>query len=457
MTTVGSGSYQDHGMFAAADRRAAKALNVRFEEMLYHSLLLEPGIVIPDIFFFNSPGISAHVLGDSPGPQTFLELGLKEGYVIPALRQDVTNFRDVLKYLRKQDIRGMLPDRDTERIAYRLQANQREGLSDMIWPSAMSSSYEDLLVNALQDPMNPPGFGQSVGVSDSYWSITERFRRDAINEARELEYARNAGLSNAYGVRRAEIIEAVGRRLNVLSSGEKVIDSDEVLQRYEARLGSRESEEYKATCAFFEWLDELYHLNQSNRMSVRGGTTTQEPHTLAILQAARGQISPVTPIVPSETFSIDIAIPTIGILKRIDPKTLHELRQLYGLPWNTAALDYTLAPSVITRKVAEEKLDKFAQALRKCATDQVKTSDVRTVNATVAALGRLGQPALIAAGAWIVAVENQLPYDVVTVSAVTSGFMGYKYFRELREKRKFASTSNLTVVRSRQNFVLPGD
>ena len=88
-----------HGFYQFAVSRDA------FDRSLYYNLLLQPSLAIPDHYFLQGNWIGAH-LEDYPGRDSWLETGLRNGFVTPFFRRENSSLSDLLAVMEGSDRRG---------------------------------------------------------------------------------------------------------------------------------------------------------------------------------------------------------------------------------------------------------------------------------------------------------------------------------------------------------------
>ena len=76
-----------------------------FTKALVHAALVDSRLVVPDVFFFNSPGLYQHTCLRSD--KSLLETAMEAGLVIPALRTPASSFAEISTHLAEQRIVGL--------------------------------------------------------------------------------------------------------------------------------------------------------------------------------------------------------------------------------------------------------------------------------------------------------------------------------------------------------------
>lgn len=410
----------DDVYFSAADGRVTTdAGETGFARALVHSALIDSRIVVPDIFFFNSPGLQQHVANAED--ISLLEAAIQAGLVVPSLRAPAKTFTEIAAYLKRARIVGLLGEPALGDLAAKLDRalpGKRPEWGG--WPAALGESYKKLLLKLLQVD-KPPKFGHS-SIDEMLWRGTEDLRYDAIEQA--LEVRRQDGGSD---IRRGEIITQAGRILGVLADDEDIVDLDVVLRRIADSHG-RKSPRFLRAEAFFEWLDELYRFNQADRMNIQPTATNSNPGTLCLLAQAYRKVD-YGPADAGKAFQLrlngEVEIPRFASLSRIGPRQLIELRG-YGREWQTSAAAFLKDPQNDTRSAAERALEDYAAALRKQFKKEVlQTMRVQSVAGVGANIG------VQAADAMMEALNTNVPVASV-VAVLTGGYVATQYVVKTR-------------------------
>jgi hypothetical protein len=159
---------------------------------------------------------------------------------------------------------------------------------------------------------------------------------------------------SGYGVRRGEIVNFAGRYLGVVRQDEGVADADVIMSRY-----SREhfrKVPYDAAGSFFDWLDELYRVNQAERLRVRANFFARRPSDVAVLEAAATHVqgSPISTTGEehsTDTLEVLVELPHAAAFKRLEPERLLALR-VWGDQWYMAANEFMTSSSPDGRRLA---------------------------------------------------------------------------------------------------------
>ena len=428
--------HSGYHLFTAADQ-PVEIINGRkeFEARLVHALLLEPGLVMVDAYFFSSPSLEEHVFKSQHGSLSLFEAAMRQQLVVPALRQPAKNFNEVLGYLRAQQLQGRYDSLDP--LAYRL--SQWPGLdaAQVLWPARVGLSYDKLMQLCLLGE-------QPSGVNSQIWQLTEGLRHRAITEARRITQQ----LPEGDGLRRGEVIRIAGSILGVFDLKDKsVIDRYEILSRYAAKVDVT-SVNYRAAREFFDWIDEIHHLNFARSLEASTSLFAATLDTLAPLQIAMPR-SPEGVGQQSSHDKIDmvVKIPSVQRLLAWPPENLLNDARDQGMDWRSKALHFLDHPGDETRHAAEEALEDYAKCLRKFS-PKASHSEL-----SVKAFAMQTAPALLTAASGIVPAVL-LPAAVAPVigpavaAAGFTGYLAYRYFVKPSDKVRVQAFPKLNIIQA---------
>ena len=228
--------------FSHADPRLEDYIQQKqFKQALISRLLLEPGIIIPDVFFLTSKRVSEDVLS----PHSWIMAGLRHKLIIPATRNsDVdlsSSFQEIF-------------DSKTISGAHKNTVNVRESLhyidasERIIWPKGVGVSYRDTLKKFL-------------ATDDSNWlSSLKSYERELWERSADLRYGcieRALELSpgvDEHGIRRSDMYRALAEAVRF--DGETTLTQQILFKAREMGLGREAS-------ALHLWISELYEYNQA--------------------------------------------------------------------------------------------------------------------------------------------------------------------------------------------------
>jgi hypothetical protein len=328
-------------------------------------LLLESGVVITDVYFFNSP----EVVNDlRRSDQSWVRHGLRRGKIVPAFREENAH-----SFTENGDRSGLWNNmgvlKDSRDIAITLDAVLRDPKAVRItWPERMGASYGKLL--NLQ-------FGRDLNDSD-LWGAREtrlwRQTRDLRNKYLELGWQRVRD-PEVHGLRRADIYTVMAQDVGYTgdpANTSKIVDCADTKMRQALR-------------ATLLWVDELYHYNQATRLRVKSSFPVgRGPGALMmpeLLSPGSGGTSD-----PSETWTYSHVIrwPSSEALRHMPPD------RLLGLRSDTAGETYVSnlqafrdGPSDITWEAFKESADAYAREVCDTVGPQVNTAlEIKHMTAT---------------------------------------------------------------------------
>lgn len=400
----------DHSLLTLADGPVADSMTYeQFETSLIHGILFDPGFVLIDAYLFASDHLRRHVFESADGGMSLLELAMREGVVSLASRAPASDFPHLLQALREMQIQSPFAQGDL--IATRLAASIGPIPRPMAWPVGMGQCYGSLLRRCLRG--NEPD-----GLAPGMWRETEALRYEALDMAEELS-SRRPGVA---GIRRGELIRAAGAVLGVYDlADDAVTNRFEVIERMQAVGYS--PEQLRSVGSFFDWVDQLHHVNYAEELGIRSATIGTGTRDLPLIQTAlRGGTRQGPQPLLNDRLDVEVPVPRANILKEMTPRSILELRD-YGVNWRSSALSFIQNPSTASRHGAEDALEQFSRKLRGV------TGQGPLASATFRAYALKAAPALLATAA-NVAMPSLGPY-LTTVAG--TGYLTYQYMAQNRK------------------------
>ena len=220
-----------------------------FERDLIGRMMLEPGVVLTDVYFLISRAIQRDL---SKGPESWIHQGIKHGIVVPAFRSSGTDFSTLLEEINQMNLVGVLSDAGT--YAAMLHQLDSTGGPRITWPEMVGVSFDTLLTEYLIRHDEPPGDSDEWS---EIWARTRYLRTELLPEAQGSEENRQEA-----GVRRSTILRVIAKHLDFKGDPARTNDLLEAAPR-DATLDRR------ALSAFLLWVNELYHHNHASRFRVR--------------------------------------------------------------------------------------------------------------------------------------------------------------------------------------------
>jgi len=415
----------DHPLFTVTDGPIDINITTsEFETRLVHGLLLEPGLVMADAYFFSSTHLQKHVLENGRNSISLFEAAMRRGLIAPALRQPAKDFVEVLGYLKSQQMQGNYDPLGD--LAFRLSASCDLEATQVIWPSRSGIGYDKLIRRCL--------LGQRPsGVDPQIWKLTENFRHHGVTEARRLTSLRPGG----EGLRRGELARVAGNLIGIVDLEDpRVMDYKEILSRY-AQVVGETSVEHRAAKEFFSWIDEIHRINYARSLGAGASVFGSTPSNLAVLQRAMlSDTSGSTQRALRDQISVVIKIPSVRRLLRWPPEKLLDARD-FGIAWRANVRRFLAEPSDLTRHQAEQALEAYAMKLRKIS-PAPSYADL-----SVKAFATKVAPTLLTAASGFV-LPGIGPY--ISTAAAT-GYLSYQYLIRGRNERVRVS-AGLNIIES---------
>lgn len=208
------------------------------EAGLYYGLLLEPSLAFLDSSFFAIPAYERHVKAsrECGFGESWLEMGLREDAIVPLVREEVSNFGDVLDVLIHDKYVGVSEG----------QRGFAEELGNMartqVWPSPQEYGFGVQLAKRIQKvflsdvaPMAKGLSSEAAFTAMQFWSETREWRERWIPKAINKRYELSG---SGHGLRLMDFIQAAGQ--DILRSTSADIRTSDALLRAGSRVLSRD-------------------------------------------------------------------------------------------------------------------------------------------------------------------------------------------------------------------------
>ncbi|MDH6110221.1 hypothetical protein P3T36_004847 [Kitasatospora sp. MAP12-15] len=412
----------DHPLFTITD--GLDTTYEAFSTRLVHGLLLEPKLVMPDTYFFSSPHLKEHVLKERASDRdarSLFAVALHEKLITPMLRKPAGTFREVLGYLRGQQLQGKYDEEDTEYYAALLsQARDLEDVQSTL-PAHSGVGYDELIRRCLLEQ-------QPQGIDPKIWKLTEPLR-EGISEAEEMTNSRPEG----EGLRRGELTRVAGKILGVVDPhGSQVVGRGEILKLYAYKVNG-ESIRYRAAKEFFDWIYEMHRINMAAQLGVSLSMYATSQNTLAVLQSAVPSIlgyGPQGP--PRDEIVRTIKIPRVKRLLQWSPSKFIDARD-HGDDWRIKVRFFIENPNDETRDRAERALEEYAKKLCKLS----PKSDLRDLSVKAFAMQAAPNISAVLLGAFV-------PGGVFIATGAATGCLAYQYFvKNQPEKVRYSLGPNI--------------
>jgi hypothetical protein len=414
--------------FSPADRQLQPFLSKdAFERSLYMSLLLYGKLAVPDIFFFISGGLSAHLRNSSGDRRTLFEVALADRLVVPWFRNPrSTTFHDALRDVRPPDdekarIQGILPEAD--QIADRLQAavDTAHAFEPRTWPPAIGERYKANIVSKLIEghPLDDPAFAPEMRRDlHQYWIESEGWRVDCVNQA--CEFTAQAGHK---GLQRGQLMNAVGHDVGIPKS-ETVHDVRQILA-----CVSSETKRGLALRYFCRAFNEIYHETQASAFDADLAIPNLGLSGLQLIGSdlatgAGGREE-------CALFVEQVRMPTIESLRKVPPKELLAVSNDTGIRWRAAVLGWQMRQD--NTDELRRCLKRYSAALQAIAR-QHSADDYPWLQVVVGAGTPWGKVVWGALGVASAVASVVSPLPGIGIAVLASGFAIYAFTAARTEK-----------------------
>lgn len=334
-----------HVYFSAADADLEHVVKfTSFKDDLTMRILLEPGVVVPDVFFF----ISRWIRQDIEDPAGSLVLaGLRAGRIIPAFRTDEHDFAGNFDELRRIGIAGMLPaSRD---IAQVLTRNQAASLNPdgFTWPHQSGTAFATAIrQHLLESPLPDLSFQ------------LDRRGRDLL---KKLLSGGNDGALRSNGrskdIRRGDIFANAALSLGIQGGVDGL--------RAEVRAGAGDGGVKDALQVFYLWINELYHASQANVFGVRaslpvsGRLGSGQIGQRLFDESALGQVD------AQQVRSLSVDFPPMVQIRALAVDRICSIAAEHGGTYRAALNNYLIYRGDRQWEELQNQLGEYAGALRK--------------------------------------------------------------------------------------------
>lgn len=241
-----------------------------FNRSLYYNLLLQPSLAIPDHYFLQGEWLGAH-LDDYPSRDSWVEVGLRNGFVAPYFRRERQHLSDLLTVMQKSDRRGF--SRRAGAIAQRI---DRTPFQAQHWSSAANSASFGVALTHYLGASEPPVLELGVDPDDfvRFWTRS----REWIGQEIEIATERSSAWLRSDGILLSQLIQVSGERL--LGPGCGQIDSvDSLVAMVGAKLGKMAEREVRV---YYTTLCELYNRSLADTLLAVPNSPRWERHVAAM-------------------------------------------------------------------------------------------------------------------------------------------------------------------------------
>jgi hypothetical protein len=415
-------SHGAHVYLSAADRQLETYLDSdAFDRSLLLNILFQPGVLIPDIFFFISAGVVKHLQQER---LTLLEAALQQGHVVPSFSDPpTTSFRRALENKKRDGILGLR--QDAHETALRLDAalDRAPGFKPAYWPeSNVGEGYQRLAVQLLaadEAPRLPPSSGISQERLVELWDATKEWRTDCLDEA-IAETARLAG----GGLRRGCLMTAVGRKLGVVGDRGRIDDIAQLLRPEVSPI-----HQY-ALHYFCRWMTDIYHYNQSLALGATpnfpGYDVLEGAMATELLRQTQCQGNPAA---DGNSIRLEVPMPHPAWLSRLSAADLLAIRDDVGAGYMACVKAWHESPADTGDTTVGSRLIEYSTAL----VDRVRRAKGDPggfLEATLGRFGRVDPDLVVILGTTATLAVSQMSTDAaLLVAASSSAYATYKWCR----------------------------
>lgn len=292
-----------------------------FDRSLYYNLLLQPQLGVPDHYFLQGEWIGAH-LGEYPARDSWLEVGLRNNFVVPFFRLEGRGLPEILAEMLKGDRRGFSDH--AKEIADRL---SRTPSVPRHWSSKSNSKmFGETLshyATAPDPPMLEMGFGLDPDDFCGFWARS----REWIAEELARGYERSTARLGTNGLLLSQMIQVSGERI----LGDKCGEIRSVSQLLSRAKSERGLEAYSDLRTYYTMVSELYNRSLADTLFTAPNSPRWQ-YYVAALDVWREQLEQFRenePSSPNHVENIDVVIrlPKVAHLRRVSGDTFLSIRK----------------------------------------------------------------------------------------------------------------------------------
>ncbi|MBF6171111.1 hypothetical protein [Nocardia blacklockiae] len=343
-----------HGFYQFAIPRAA------FDRSLYYNLLLQPTLAIPDHYFLQGEWLGCH-LADYPSRDSWIEAGLRNGFVLPYFRRESSKLPDLLSFMEQSDRRGF--NRRAREIAERI---DRTPFQSSYWSSAANSASFGRTLTHYLTASELPVMEMRVDPDDfvGFWSRS----REWIHEELAIVSDRSSDLLDSDGILLSQLIQVSGERLLGPDCG-RIVSVDELLSRARREVGVTAERDLRA---YYSLVCELYNRSLADTILTAPNSPRWEHFTAAmdlwrddILKDEKGEFS--EPGAVDSDIDISIRLPQPHYLRSVSGDVLLAIRRSQACDRYFESLSHWRAAphDVVLRDELVESLRRYAEIIMK--------------------------------------------------------------------------------------------
>lgn len=342
-----------HGFYKFAVPQAA------VDRSLYYNLLLQPALAIPDHYFLQGTWLGDH-LGGYPARDSWVEAGLRNGFIKPYFREESRNLSELLSLMEGADRRGF--NGHAKDVAERV---DRTPFTASHWSSAdNSASFGDALRRYLSED-TAPVLELRVDPDDfvGFWGRS----RDWIDRELEVASERSSTVLGSEGILLSQLIQVSGERLLGSDCG-RIRNIDELLSRVRTEVGVTAERDLRA---YYSCACELYNRSLADTI-ITVPNSPRWNHYVAAMDLWRDHIlidanSEGGAGPSAEEFDVEIRLPRVHHLQRVSGDVLVAIRNSPACRRYFESLTYwQLAPTSGARRAElVDTLRRYSEEIRK--------------------------------------------------------------------------------------------
>jgi hypothetical protein len=315
--------------FSSADPTAVSDRQIFHEKLIDHVLFQSQPGLISDQFFFYGPAVDSvlpHSIGGS-----LLEIALREGLIVPAFRGDCS-FRGAF-----ENVRALYQRQGGDKVLQKLK-DYPERLDHSLrhyrqWGSVNFAEEYQKRLETLFRRDDPGSIEESLNTG---WKRIEQWRENIVKNAA----VRTLGHSGQPGVQRGDLYSELSK---LLGGSESVRTTKEL-------LGLPLSHEKRQDVQLYlKFLNDVYYANQAAQLNAAYDFPEFDHRTEVVVRVLSTPGTPgratdhMSTSVSSRTLPLQINLPALEELKKLDPHVLIGLRKSYGKPYLDAADEWSAA------------------------------------------------------------------------------------------------------------------
>jgi hypothetical protein len=338
-----------------------------FDRSLYYNLLLQPKLAIPDHYLLQGDWIAAH-LQQYPGRDSWLEVGLRNEFIVPYFRYEGRSLQATLSEMVTADRRGFNPNAND--IAERL---SRTPSTPRYWASADNSkTFSESVLHYLtadDPPMMELGAGLDPEDFSGFWVRS----REWIDEELTLGRERSTARLGTDGMLLSQMMQVSAERVLGPDCGE-IANISELLTRVRDTKGPSAFRDLRA---LYTLACELYNRSLSDTLFTDSNSPRWRSY-IAALDLWRDQLASQRNVVDlqSETdlgFEVIIKLPKIAHLRNVSGDTLLSIRKSAACERFFESLSNWKAQpmSPLLRTELVGALEKYSEVIVKQAGDSI--------------------------------------------------------------------------------------